>query len=632
MTKYFWCLSAVLLSGCIGSNEPRNAVSDYPSNFTIIEAATSHKVHIGPYNTAVVTADNSLIAWGATSDNEHLNNIASVHGDLALTAQGDIIYLTANNALRDAISALNLPPLIDIEYSGDGKQGIALTPAGQILTWPEPPPAHSGYFVDIALVGDQRSYDHFVALDIDGSILTWGKNNHQQLNMPKGLGKVVKIDAGSEHTIALTETGRVAVWSNNQSLSFCYIGCPRVIGIGVYTLPDGLTNEYSAIDIAANGDRNAVLLSDGTVYVWGNSYLTHVFPSDGTQRESITIGSQEGVLVQAGDQLTRLENSGGDSLITPKRKNLWEVANQGGYWVDESGNSYWLNRYSRRFSENAFSEYQSTELVSIGPLSSGQYFFALANNGQLFAELAHRSTADGPHDIYLTVDNQIESATITQESIILANTTNELTVRALPWFHLPDSVPAWQAAIANTELSAKVNKLVYGTLAINAEQSSEIVLALLADGSIHFWGQDNTALEQLAPIFNEPIQDVRIFKTRVFVLTNSGQIIAWGGDAEATNQHLATLPQIAKFASGQALAITTNGELVHLESSIHLPDDLQPIIDATTCEDQWWPGDSRQCTVVIQQDGTTRAWGSQLLTPKYYELQIQDAFQVDIQP
>lgn len=135
--------------------------------------------------------------------------------------------------------------------------------------------------------------NHSLALINDGTVLGWGDNSRGQA-APVGLSLVSNIAAGGLHSLALTNGNRVAGWGANDygqatppvaaagniiaiaAGSFHSLGLKRdgtVIGWGKGDT--GLTNPPSSIAnvaaIAAGSDFNLVLRSNGTVAAWGHS-------------------------------------------------------------------------------------------------------------------------------------------------------------------------------------------------------------------------------------------------------------------------------------------------------------------------------------------------------------------------
>ena len=84
-------------------------------------------------------------------------------------------------------------------------------------------------------------------------VIAWGYNAHGQTNVPPGLGRVVAVSGGQNHSVALKEDGTVAAWGDN--------------GSGQTSMPADLSN---VVAIAAGNAHTVALKADGTVVSWGS--------------------------------------------------------------------------------------------------------------------------------------------------------------------------------------------------------------------------------------------------------------------------------------------------------------------------------------------------------------------------
>lgn len=57
---------------------------------------------------------------------------------------------------------------------------------------------------------------HSLAIHPDGQAFAWGKNNDGQCEVPGGLGALSKVSAGFNHSCALTTSGNVVSWGNDE--------------------------------------------------------------------------------------------------------------------------------------------------------------------------------------------------------------------------------------------------------------------------------------------------------------------------------------------------------------------------------------------------------------------------------
>ncbi len=101
-------------------------------------------------------------------------------------------------------------------------------------------------------------YAHIVAVKTDGTVIAWGSNLYQQLNVPSGLGAVKQVEAGGYHTLVLLADGTVRG---------CGVPVPN-LGWGHYTIdvPTGLSD---VVHVTGGAAHSVAVLETGGVLCWG---------------------------------------------------------------------------------------------------------------------------------------------------------------------------------------------------------------------------------------------------------------------------------------------------------------------------------------------------------------------------
>lgn len=205
---------------------------------------------------------------------------------------------------------------------GDGQVGNGST----VSAVPAPTRVEGLANVTSIAAGDNDSF----ALDAAGTVWAWGYNGYGQLGDgsvterdnpvqvkgPGGVGtlaNVTAIAAGSQHALALLSDGSVWAWGNNAY---------GQLGDGTTTdrhAPVEVTGVSNVIAIAAGAHHSLALESDGTVWAWGDNGVGQL--GDGGTTASATpvavvdaggSGSLSGVIaIAAGtDQSLALKSSG----------------------------------------------------------------------------------------------------------------------------------------------------------------------------------------------------------------------------------------------------------------------------------------------------------------------------------
>ena len=117
--------------------------------------------------------------------------------------------------------------------------------------------------------------NHNVALDSNGNVWTWGRNNNYQIGNTRAnqytpykvsnLPKVIKIAAGNNNTMVITESNELYAWGLNAYGD---------LGLGTYTnkvLPKKIKGIHDIIDISGGKSHYITLNRAGEVFVTGSN-------------------------------------------------------------------------------------------------------------------------------------------------------------------------------------------------------------------------------------------------------------------------------------------------------------------------------------------------------------------------
>jgi hypothetical protein len=116
---------------------------------------------------------------------------------------------------------------------------------------------------------------HSLALTNTGKITGWGSNTYGQLDIPRSLSGVTAIATGLRHSVALTNTGKLTAWGQNL--------------FGQLNIPPNLTGVTS---VAVGQNHSLALTNTGLLTGWGqNTYGQLNVPPDLTGVTAIAVGS-----------------------------------------------------------------------------------------------------------------------------------------------------------------------------------------------------------------------------------------------------------------------------------------------------------------------------------------------------
>ena len=140
-----------------------------------------------------------------------------------------------------------------------------------------PRPAHLLIFLVLAMAAGSK---HSLALCSDGTVAGWGAGamtgdgTNEERSLPVAVDasgalagkRVVKIAAGENHSLVLCADGTLVAWGKND---FGQLGDGGNLDspVPVRVDPDGLLDGKTILGIAAGGNFNLVLCSDGTLEI-----------------------------------------------------------------------------------------------------------------------------------------------------------------------------------------------------------------------------------------------------------------------------------------------------------------------------------------------------------------------------
>jgi alpha-tubulin suppressor-like RCC1 family protein len=253
-------LGATALLACAGAGAA-SAPGGVPPN------ARAHAISAGGSHTCAVARGGLIECWGSNSA-----------GQLGGETQKDRTFPVAVTGLPGA-SAI----------AAGGSFTCARTIAGELECWGDGQTPHT---VASGVAGVAAGAAHACALTRAGGVECWGDNRFGQLGDgtrtrragPVGVsglsGGVLAVTAGGGHTCALTSSGAVKCWGENE---YGQLGDGSNTDRSVPVPVSGLTSGVAAI--AAGGQHTCVVTRRGAVRCWGRNLAGQL--GDGTTRTRI---------------------------------------------------------------------------------------------------------------------------------------------------------------------------------------------------------------------------------------------------------------------------------------------------------------------------------------------------------
>ncbi len=256
------------------------SAGEFPAGTSITQVA------VGAFHSLALSSTERIYAWGGNSSGQLGNDTA------------------ANSPIPVPVSAGAIPAGTKIiQIAAGGLHSLALSSTGQVYAWgdnssgqlgndtasnsPVPIPVSAGAIpAGTKIVQIAAGYAHSLALSSTGQIYAWGLNVNLQLGsnatgyespvpvavsagaIPPGT-RITQIAAGGAHSLALSSTGRIYAWGNNDYGQLGNDDRPNASPVPVAVSAGAIPRGTRIARIVAGHTHSLALSSAGKVYAWG---------------------------------------------------------------------------------------------------------------------------------------------------------------------------------------------------------------------------------------------------------------------------------------------------------------------------------------------------------------------------
>jgi len=387
-------------NGQLGNNSTTS--SSVPASVTqsgVLAGKTLISVAVGYEHSLALCSDGTLAAWGYNYFGQLGNNSTTQSNVPVLVSQSGVLagktVVSIVAGYYHSMALCSDGTVAAWGYNVDGQLGNSSTTNSSVPVLV----TQSGVLAGKTVVSMAAGIYHSVALCSDGTVAAWGYNYEGELgnnsttnsSVPvlvtqSGVlaGKaVVSIAAGGDHNFALCSDGTVAAWGYNYDGELGYNSTTYQSNVPVLVTQSGVLGGKTVVSLSAGMYHSLALCSDGTVAAWGDNNVWQLGNNSSTNSKVPVLVTQNGVLA-------------GKTVVSIVAGHFHSLA-----LCSDGTVAAWGYNADGQLGNNSTTSSSVPVLVSTSSLGSGEKFAALAAG----------PTADG-HCVALTAVPCLPTPTI----------------------------------------------------------------------------------------------------------------------------------------------------------------------------------------------------------------------------
>ena len=247
--------------GCLGHGNMESYYTPKLVESLIEDGCYVADVHCGEYSMTVLTTEGEVLTCGAGSygrlgNLETLDQLYLEPVELLGVGQGDVTQIACGHAFS---LALNVDGIVHAwGRNNEGQLGTGMGLAADMYAMESLPRPIEGLLEGRSVVRVAAGHTHAAAVTADGALFTWGMNFTHEPKLETTLlhTRIVDVACGQNYTLALDESGRV--YSMGKGSKTGVLGLASIRASAYPILVEGIPEDEKVVSMSCGWTHVAV--------------------------------------------------------------------------------------------------------------------------------------------------------------------------------------------------------------------------------------------------------------------------------------------------------------------------------------------------------------------------------------